>query len=200
MGDTELQEKQLKHNKNMNKESEKTKVLAAIRQCGGNVSFDKLSESTKLGFIELSSMIGLLLKENQLLIHSNPTKEDRPAYKPSKEYLCDRFFRLLSLHHAQERSVTFYASKLCVTPKYLSTVVKKVSGKTPYVWIKEETIKEMEYRLCHTQSSIKEIAYELNFPNCSFFGKFFKAEKGMSPLLYRKTHACTVGMDAAYTV
>lgn len=180
-----------------NKENGKLKVLAAIRKYGGKVSFNKLSESTKLSFIELSSIIGLLFKENMLLIFPNTAKEECLIYKSNKEYLCDRFFKQLSLYHAQERSVSFYASNLCVTPKYLATVVKNVSGKTPYAWIKKEIIKEIEHRLCHTQSSIKEIAYELHFPNTSFMGKFFKAEKGMSPLQYRKIHASTRITDTA---
>ena len=163
-------------------------VLTAIKKNGGNLSFNELEKLTGLSFVELSTVIGLLLKESLLLIHPNPAKVLQSPYKPNKEYLCGRFFRLLYQHHVQERSVTFYASELCVTPKYLSSVVKDFSGKTPYTWIKEATIKEMEHRLCHTQSSIKQIAYEMNFPNCSFFGKFFKAEKGMSPALYRKTY------------
>ena len=77
-------------------------------------------------------------------------------------------------------------------------MVKEFSGKTPYTWIKEATIKEIEHRLCHTQSSIKQIAYEMNFPNCSFFGKFFKAEKGMSPALYRKTYTRTETVETAH--
>lgn len=83
----------------MDKESEKNKVLTAIRQCGSSVSFDKLMDATGLSFIELSSMIGLLLKEGQLQINSNLTKECLSPYKPSREYLCDRFFQLLAQHH-----------------------------------------------------------------------------------------------------
>lgn len=94
---------------------------------------------------------------------------------------------LLFLHCGKKRYVTFYASKLCITPKYLCSIIKKVSGKTPAEWINEKTIHEIEYRLCHTQASIKEIAYELDFPNASFFGKYFKAQKGMSPKHYRET-------------
>lgn len=65
---------------------------------------------------------------------------------------------------------------------------KAVSGKTPTKWIQEETIKEIERMLCHTRMPIKEIVYRLNFPNASFFGKYFKAQKGMSPKHYRETY------------
>lgn len=62
-------------------ESVKSKVLAAIHKCGGNVSFDMLAESTKLSFIELSSIIGLLFKEKMLLIYPNLEKEKQIRYK-----------------------------------------------------------------------------------------------------------------------
>lgn len=171
----------------MDKVSEKNKVIAAIRQCGNCVSFDKLTGATGLSFIELSSIIGMLLKENRLSICTNP--EYRLIYKPTKEYLYDRFIGLLAQYYMQERSVTFYASKLCITPKYLSTVIKQVCGKTASACIKESILKGIEYQLCHSNESIKCIAYKLKFKNQSSFGKFFKAEKGMSPQLYRKTYA-----------
>lgn len=158
--------------------------------------FDELTNIMGLSFMEQLSIIGQLLKERSLLLSVNLTAESTHAYMSSKEYLCDRFFHLIPVHYAQERSVTFYASKLCVTPKYLSTVVKEVSGKTPYAWIKEETIKGIEYRLCHTQSSLKEIANELNFPNCSFFGKFFKSQIGLSPQQYRRMHVCKEAIES----
>ena len=77
---------------------------------------------------------------------------------------------------------------MSITSKYLTTVVKAASGKTPAQWIREETIKEIERMLCHTQMPIKEIVYRLNFPNSSFFGKYFKAQKGMSPKHYREAY------------
>lgn len=175
---------------NNENEKEKARVLAAIRRSGGCVSLDALEEDTGMNPTKLSAILGLLLREKRLLVNLNRAAEDCRVYRPRREELCDRFFHLLALHHAQERSVTFYASELCVTPKYLSTVVKGLSGKTASAWIREEVVREIEFRLCHTQCSVKEIAYGLNFSNCSFFGKFFKAERGVSPLLYRRAHAC----------
>ena len=64
-------------------------------------------------------------------------------------------------------------------------MVKAASGKTPTKWIQEETIKEIERMLCHTRMPIKEIVYRLNFPNASFFGKYFKQYVGVSPKEYR---------------
>ena len=102
----------------------------------------------------------------------------------AEEYFA-RFMKLLSMYYKQERRVDFYASKLCVTPKYFSSVVKQVSGKSPVKWIDGVVMEEVQYLLKYSSISIKEIAYQLNFPNLSFFGKYFKRYTGVSPLRYR---------------
>lgn len=163
-------------------------VLTAIEQNGGNLSFYELEKSTGLSFVELSTVIGLLMKENRLLARVNHFAKGTYFYKSSQDALYARFMDLLFMHHRWERSVAFYASKMCITSKYLTTVIKAASGKTPSEWIREETIKEIEHMLCHTQMPIKEIVYWFNFPNASFFGKYFKAQKGISPKHYRKTY------------
>lgn len=163
-------------------------VLAAIEKNGGNLSFNELEKSTGLSFVELSTVIGLLMKENRLLARVNHFAKGTCLYKSSQDALYARFMDLLFVHHRWERSVAFYASKMCITSKYLTVVVKAASGKTPAEWIREETIKEIERMLCHTKMPIKEIVYRLNFPNVSFFGKYFKAQKGMSPKHYRENY------------
>lgn len=163
-------------------------VLAAIEKNGGNLSFNELEKSTGLSFVELSTIIGLLMKENRLLARVNHFAKGTCLYKSSQDALYARFMDLLFVHHRWERSVAFYASKMCITSKYLTVVVKAASGKTPAEWIREETIKEIERMLCHTKMPIKEIVYRLNFPNVSFFGKYFKAQKGMSPKHYRENY------------
>lgn len=170
------------------KQSEKQAVLAAIKDNNRDLSFEQLTETTGLAFMELSTVIGLLMKENQLLVRFNHAKDRNHPYKSSGEALYARFKDLLFLYRGKERKVMFYASELCVIPKYLTAVVKEFSGRTPIQWINETAIREIEYMLRHTQSSIKEIAIELNFPDLSCFGKFFKAHKGMSPKYYRITY------------
>lgn len=163
-------------------------VLTAIEKNGGNLSFFELEKSTGLSFVELSTFIGQLMKENRLLVRVNHFDRNACLYMSSQDALYARFMDLLFVHHRKERRVAFYASKMCITSKYLTFVVKTTSGKTPTEWIREETIKEIECMLCHTKMPIKEIVYRLNFSNVSFFGKYFKAQKGMSPKLYRETY------------
>lgn len=83
------------------------------------------------------------------------------------------------------RSVSHYADRLCYSPKYISSAIKEVSGRTPTEWINEYAIEQIKYQLKHSDKSVKEIAEMFNFPNQSFFGKYVKAHVGMSPARYR---------------
>ena len=105
--------------------------------------------------------------------------------KSRKEELFGQFIRLLAEHHRQERSLSFYADKLCITSKYLSLLVKEVSNQTAGEWIDKYVILEAKTLLSSTKLSIQEIADQLNFSNQSFFGKYFKQHVGMPPRQYR---------------
>lgn len=98
----------------------------------------------------------------------------------------DRFIALVSEYHTQERGVAFYADKLCLTPKYLSKLVKSASGRSAPDWIDSYVMLEARNMLKYSDIPIKEIVSRLNFPNPSTFHKFFKAKIGMTPLQYRK--------------
>lgn len=97
----------------------------------------------------------------------------------------DNFIALLNQHHCQEHSVAFYASKLGISPKYLSFAVKTFSQRGALDWINEYVMIEARSMLRDTEMSIKEIAYKLNFPTQSAFGKFFFQKQGIGPKEYR---------------
>ena len=98
----------------------------------------------------------------------------------------DQFIRLVSAHYKNERSVEWYSSEMCLTPKHLSEVVKQVSGRTAGQWITTLVIIEIKSMLTNTSLSIKEITDEMNFPNQSFLGKYFKNVEGISPTDFRR--------------
>lgn len=102
-----------------------------------------------------------------------------------REELTRNFLTLVLKHCEKEREVKFFADKLCVTPQYLNAVIKDTRGETASSIIKKVTVLIMEAKLKSTTASIQEIADELNFPNASFFSKFFKRETGMTPKQYR---------------
>lgn len=100
-------------------------------------------------------------------------------------HLLSQFKKLLSENFLEERQVAFYAEKMNLTPKYFSTLIKEVSGKTAGTWISEMLLLESKVRLQNKGQSIAEIAYDLDFSDPSHFGKFFKKHLGISPLEYR---------------
>lgn len=104
-----------------------------------------------------------------------------------QEDLFKRFITLLKEKHSYEHFCSFYAKQLCVTPKYLTTVVKKVSGKSVSQWIDIYLIDQITFHLKTTSLTIAEIADKLNFSNASFFGKYVKMHTGKSPTKLRQT-------------
>ncbi|MGL4292136.1 MAG: helix-turn-helix domain-containing protein [Bacteroidales bacterium] len=118
------------------------------------------------------------------MFFSHHYRIDSPV-KTRKEELFERFMREVAEHYRRERSVAFYADKLCLTPKYLSSAVKDASGKLAGQWIDECVILEAKTLLKSSGKSIQQIAEELNFANQSFFGKYFKQHTGMSPSQYK---------------
>lgn len=107
----------------------------------------------------------------------------------SKDRSSDYFKQLVSLlheHYRTERSVEFYADKMNLTPKHLSRVVRNYSGKSVHQWIDEFVVLEIKNLLKYSDMSIQQISYELNFPNPSFMGQYFKRITGKTPGEYRR--------------
>ncbi len=103
-----------------------------------------------------------------------------------KEEMIRQFFLLVSEHLKESKDVSFYANKLCVSPKYLSSLIKQTIGKPAKECIDYCVILESKLML-RSSCTIQEISQELNFPNQSFFGKYFKKHTGVSPLHYRRS-------------
>jgi AraC-like DNA-binding protein len=95
---------------------------------------------------------------------------------------CDRFLNPTS----KQTSDTFYADRMCFTPKYLSKVIKENSGKSANSWIDDYVILEAKAMLKSTNMTVQQINDELNFPSQSFFGKYFKRIVGVSPKEYKR--------------
>ena len=103
------------------------------------------------------------------------------------EKVFTRFLRLVQDNCKHERRVSWYAQQLSISPKYLSLVVKRISGRTALEWIENYVTMELRVVLKNSTKSIKEIAEDMNFPNQSFLGKYFKEHVGMTPSKYRKS-------------
>lgn len=110
----------------------------------------------------------------------------KPKSFTSGEYLFKRFIELLESSYPKSRQVSYYAGRLHVTPKYLSSVCKQVGGERPSSLIDRYVLRDIDRLMKYDRMSIKEIAYELEFPNLSFFGKYVKKHHGVSPTVYRE--------------
>lgn len=94
----------------------------------------------------------------------------------------------MSLIHengTKHRDLEFYADKLCISPKYLSHVVSKVTGRKCLSWIEDFTINKARQLLKSTDLSISQISYELNFAAPTDFCRYFRSRTGISPKQYR---------------
>lgn len=105
--------------------------------------------------------------------------------KSREQQLFTGFIRLVGQYAAERHGLDFYASHLCVTPRYMSTIVRNVSGKSAKHWIDEATVNAIKVQLRYTDKQVAEIADDMNFPNASFFCKYFKRLTGMTPMDYR---------------
>ncbi|MDE5609189.1 MAG: helix-turn-helix domain-containing protein, partial [Bacteroidales bacterium] len=97
----------------------------------------------------------------------------------------EKFLALVKAHYKEHRDVEYYADLMHMTPKYMSTLVKSASGKSALKRIEEYVILEAKTQLASTLNAVQQIAYDLNFPTQSFFGRYFKRATGLSPLAYR---------------
>src|SRR5690606_34341115 len=144
-----------------------------------NKSLEKASHVSAI----IRSLIYIVLNEIDDAHQSQVSLQSSEADKNS--HILAQFKTLLSEHFREERQVSFYADKMHLTPKYFSTVIKEVSGKTAGEWINDMLLLEAKVRLQNKGQSIAQIAYDLNFSDPSHFGKFFKKHIGVSPLEYR---------------
>ena len=119
------------------------------------------------------------------VIYNKETVEHKQRPISRQEDILHRFTTLVNEHAAREHAIAFYANSLCLTPNYLGAVIREASGQTVMQWIHRYIIQQAKLQLKYSDLPIWQIAESLNFPNPSFFSKFFKRETGMTPAEYR---------------
>lgn len=137
--------------------------------------------------ITIGIVTSFMYKIYEILV--NELKENEYKHKvPERcEIVFDDFIKELNLYKGTKHSLSFFAERLNLTPNYLSGRVKEYTGRTAMEWIEDSVILEAKTMLKHTDLSIQEIAYKLNFPTQTFFGKYFKRITGMSPKQYKNS-------------
>lgn len=126
----------------------------------------------------------LLIICGELLQSERITVSDDDSTDRDKK-IFQQFLYILSHEKQKRQQVNYYAEKLCITPKYLSTVCRKVSSKSPKRWITDSVMEDIYQLLRTTDMTVKEISNKMGFPNSSFFGQYFREHTGMTPIEYR---------------
>lgn len=115
------------------------------------------------------------------------SEKQHTATRSHEEEIFDRFMALINQFGPREHKLEFYADKIYLSPRYLGSIVKKISGYTVKEWIDKAIIMEAKVMLKHSDLPVNRIADELNFDNYSFFSRYFRRLTGMSPQQYRES-------------
>lgn len=132
-----------------------------------------------------NSLFVVFIQSFYQLVSDDVNAERSEEYTVSARTLGGRFFQLLNENYKREHSVTFYSEQLCISSKYLTQIVKKITNSTPKDIIDRRLGMESLFLLTKTNMNVQEISIELGFPDQSYFGRFFKRLFGISPLHYR---------------
>ena len=177
-----------------------TDVVAAARRCPvirptsdefdfvvGVYSAVEKVHSEKAGIyrreIIKSLLFAILYKVGE--IYDRLRGEMPPRELLNDERISDEFFRLMGLHYRRKRTVKFYADKMALTPKYLSKVIKKATGRSVHEWVDDAIILEIRNLLKTTDMTVLQISEELEFCSPSAFVQFFRLHTGVTPFRYR---------------
>lgn len=120
-------------------------------------------------------------------IHNSNSQSKQTVVMTYQQELCERFITLVSENYKDKREIGYYADKLCVSNKYLSSLLKQETGLTALQWIERYVVLYAKSCLSSTSMTVQQISDELFFPSQSVFGKYFKRVEGISPKQYRQS-------------
>lgn len=146
------------------------------------IIYNSLKEQASSSQVVLQLVGAIMTHISYLWEKSEITQE---TAKSREQQLFTEFIRLVGQYAAERHGLDFYASHLCVTPRYMSTIVSNVSGRSAKHWIDEAMVNAIKVQLRYSDKQVAEIAYDMNFPNPSFFCKYFRRLTGMTPMDYR---------------
>ena len=144
---------------------------------------DEYKRMVVMGYFQI-----IVAKGAQWVVEHLPQDHERrnsTDTKKSNERIFENFMELVRKNCKQERSLSFYADKLCLTPKYMSTCILQSSGKHAKDWVRDYVILEAKIMLRDDNMTVQQVAEKLSFPTPSFFGKYFKAATGVPPRAYK---------------
>lgn len=135
----------------------------------------------------LRSLIHILLHETASIYSTQHVSAK--AIQTRSQLIAAEFKQLVNRHYTTERSLGFYADKLCITPKHLAETVKEATGKRAVEWLAEAVLLEAHVLLQNPALTVGQIANTLHFADQSTFGRFFRKSTGVAPAMYRQRWA-----------
>ena len=154
-------------------------MYSLVKQVVEN-STETLLPSFRQAIVQSVVKSGLLTICNWLARHSTELVQTKKA-----QYLFQRFTELIQNNPTKHQPIRDYARQLCISPKYLSVVCRRASGKSAIEWIREYTLADIKFYLRDTNMTIKEISNQMGFTDSSIFGNYVRKNFGISPSKYR---------------
>lgn len=162
------------------------KEIQLIRRYFDLIHFNTIENSNAIYVRSISrSLIAAMFYQMIQFINSRSDNDDNTGSLSRRANYVREFMQLVHQNFRTERGVAFYATKLFITPKYLSQIIKESTGRSAAEWIDQYVIIEAKNLLRFSGKNVQQVAYELNFPNQSSFGKYFKNLTGMSPTKFQ---------------
>lgn len=152
------------------------------------IKFKMQHQERRNSTIIMQAIVQAMLFDVLSLMEDNEKEAQETAPSHGKTLFND-FLRLLAAKEVKHRSVDDYATELNITPKYLTMLCTKYSGRPASDWIAQYTKEDIRYNLLHTELSVKEVCAKLGFPNVSFFGSYVRRHFGVSPTQLRSQAA-----------
>lgn len=148
------------------------------------VMYGKIAEQKfRMGYFDIR--LTLISLVNDIIQNLLPQLTHENMSNPTAAAIYKRFNALMMETSPKPREVKWYAEKLGVSPKYLTTITKRLSGRCVSEWINESVLADIRRLMIHTEESMKGIAIAAGFNNPAFFGKYVKHHTGMTPMKLR---------------
>ena len=154
-------------------------LITKMREIIGYLHSDHIYKGEVLRMLYSIFLLDLQNAQNSAIVHRQTPQR--------VEEIFIGFIRLLPDSFIEHHDIPFYASRLCISPVYLSRVVRQVSGRTVIDYINHMLMVEASFLLRTSNLSIAQIADRLHFADTPSFSKFFSRMKGMSPRAYRES-------------
>ena len=132
-----------------------------------------------------TALVAALMQHYNKLYHQQA--DQLLATRSREQTIFDRFLQLVNQHCNEHHQLAYYADRMCLTQRYLGTIVRQTSGTTAKDWIDRALVTRIKIELRHTDKSAAQIAYDFHFANPAFFAKYFRRLTGMTPKEYRQS-------------